>query len=92
MNALVYVDIDQGIHKGKMKVAGNEKRKKLLGFSFYINIGNFKAFLRNLNLSTKHLFWRCALVSKLRRENCNCFLLIWIKEVNDWALKHLVHN
>ena len=56
MNALVYVDIDQGIHKGKMKVAQNEKQKKLLGFSFYINIGNFEGFLRNLNLSTKHLF------------------------------------
>ena len=25
-NALVYVDIDQGIHKGKMKVALNEKQ------------------------------------------------------------------
>ena len=61
MNALVYVDIDQGIHKGKMKVARNEKRKKLLGFSFYINIGNFEEFLRNLNLSAKHLFWRCGL-------------------------------
>ena len=42
-----------------MKVAQNEKQKKLLGFSFYLNIGNFEAFLRNLNLSTKHLFWRC---------------------------------
>ena len=42
-----------------MKVARNEKRKKLLGFSFYINIGNFEAFLRNLNLSAKHLFWTC---------------------------------
>ena len=59
MNALVYVDIDQGIHKGKMEVAQNEKRKKLLGFSFYINIGNFEAFLWNLNLSTNRLFWRC---------------------------------
>ena len=59
MNALVYVDIDQGIHKGKMKVAGVEKRKKLLGFSFYMNIGNFEAFLWNLNLSAKHLFWTC---------------------------------
>ena len=29
----VYVDIDQGIHKGKSKVARNEKRKKLRGFS-----------------------------------------------------------
>ena len=45
-----------------MKVARNEKRKKLLGFSFYINIGNFEAFLRNLNLSAKHLFWRCGIV------------------------------
>ena len=45
-----------------MKVARNEKRKKLLGFSFYINIGNFEVFLRNLNLSAKHLFWRCAKV------------------------------
>ena len=43
-----------------MKVARNEKRKKLLGFSFYINIGNFEAFLRNLNLSANHLFWKCA--------------------------------
>ena len=59
MNALVYVDIDQGIHKVKMKVARNEKRKNLLGFSFYINIGNFEAFLRNLILSANHLFWRC---------------------------------
>ena len=34
MNALVYVDIDQGIHMGKSKVARNEKRKKLHGFSY----------------------------------------------------------
>ena len=38
-------DIDQGIHKGKMKVAVNLKRKKLHGFSFSINIANFEAFL-----------------------------------------------
>ena len=57
MNALVYVNIDQGIHKGKMKVARNEKRKKLLGFSFYKNIG-FEAFLWNSNLSANRLFWR----------------------------------
>ena len=59
MNALVYVDIDQGIFKVKMKVAQNVKVKKLLGFSFYINIGNSEAFLWNLNLSTNRLFWRC---------------------------------
>ena len=34
MNAQVYVDIDQGIHKGKTKLARNEKRKKLHGFSY----------------------------------------------------------
>ena len=45
INARVYVDIDQGIHKGKMKVARNEKRKKLCGFSFSINIPNFEEFL-----------------------------------------------
>ena len=33
MNALVYVNIDQGIHEVKYKVARNEKRKKLHGFS-----------------------------------------------------------
>ena len=42
-----------------MKVARNEKRKKLFGFSFYINIGNFEAFFRNLNLSANRLFLRC---------------------------------
>ena len=56
MNALVYVDIDQGIHKGKMKFALNEKRKKLPGFSFSINIANFEAFLSFFKL-TKNLFF-----------------------------------
>ena len=49
-----------------MKVARNEKRKKLLGFSFYINIGNFEAFLRNLNLSANRLFWRCGNYSSIQ--------------------------
>ena len=40
----VYVDKDQGIHKVKIKVARNEKRKKLLRFSFSINIANFEVF------------------------------------------------
>ena len=56
MNAVVYIDIDQGIHKGKMKVALNEKRKKLRGFSFSINIANFEAFLSVFKLS-KNLFF-----------------------------------
>ena len=35
MNAPVYVDIDQGIHKVKLKVARNEKRKKLPTWVFF---------------------------------------------------------
>ena len=55
-NALVYVDIDQGIHKGKMKVALNEKGKKLRGFSFSTNISNFEAFLSVFKLTKNPLF------------------------------------
>ena len=51
-----YVDIDQGIHKGKMKVALKEKQKKLHGFSFSINIANFKAFLSVFKLTKNPLF------------------------------------
>ena len=44
MNVLVYVNIDQGIHKGKSKVTRNKKRKKLHGFSYTQNIANSEAF------------------------------------------------
>ena len=44
-NTPKYVGIDQGICKVKLKVAQNEKWKKLRGFSFSINIANFEAFL-----------------------------------------------
>ena len=55
MNALVYVDIDWGIHKGKRKNALNEKRKKLCGFSFSINMAN-EAFYWNKKLSADLYF------------------------------------
>ena len=42
INALIYVNIDQGIHKVKLKVAKNEKRKKLCEFSFSINFEGFR--------------------------------------------------
>ena len=64
MNALVYVDIDQGIHKGKMKVALNEKRKKLRGFSFSINIANFEAFLSVFKLTKNPLFLKSDLLNE----------------------------
>ena len=34
------------------------EKNYLLGFSFYINIGNFEVFFQNSNLSAKHFFWR----------------------------------
>ena len=55
MNALVYVDIDQGIYKVKLK-ALNEKQKKLHGFSFSINMANFEAFYLNKKLSSNLFF------------------------------------
>ena len=61
MNAPVYVDIDQGIHKGKIKVARNEKRKKLFGFSFSINIANFEAFFLVKKLSANLFFQKSVL-------------------------------
>ena len=57
---LPYFDIDQVIHKGKMKVALNEKRKKLPRFSFSINMANFEAFLSVFKLSKKPLFLKSA--------------------------------
>ena len=61
MNALVYVDIDQGIYKVKLKVALNEKRKKLHGFSFSINMANFEAFWGVKKLSANLSFLKCGL-------------------------------
>ena len=57
------MDIDQGIHKGKMKVARNEKRKKLHGFSFSINIANFEAFLSRIKLIKNLLFLKSVILS-----------------------------
>ena len=59
MNALVYVDIDQaiGIHYEKIKVAQNEKRKKLRGFSYYKNIAHFEAFWATKTLAKTSYFW-----------------------------------
>ena len=62
MNAPVYVDIDQGIHKGKLKVARNEKRKKLHGFSFSINIANFEAFCQTKKLISNLFFLKSEVV------------------------------
>ena len=45
VNALVYIDIDQGIYYYKSKVARNKiKTKKIFGFSYSKNIANFDPF------------------------------------------------
>ena len=56
MNALVYIDIDLGIHKVKLKNALNEKRNKLHGFSFSINMANFEAFHQKKKLISNLFF------------------------------------
>ena len=64
MNTPVYVDIDQGIHKGKLKVARNEKQKKLQGFSFSINIANFEAFHWKKKLISNLFFLKSVQLTK----------------------------
>ena len=69
MNALVYVDIDQGIYKVKLKVALNEKQKKLHGFSFSINMANFEAFWGVKKLSANLSFLKCEYLYNLGKVN-----------------------
>ena len=54
-----YVDIVQGIYKVKLKVALNEKRKKLHGFSFSISMANSEAFWGVKKLSANLFFLKC---------------------------------
>ena len=54
--AQLFDDIDQGIYKVKLKVALTEKRNKLHGFSFSINITNFEAFCRTKKLISNLFF------------------------------------
>ena len=85
MNALVYVDIDQGILKGKMKVALNEKWKKLPGFSFSINIANFEAFLLVFKL-TKNLFFLKSgtFYLELAKKNMVSFGSVYLEAIKIW--------
>ena len=50
------VYVDQGIHKGKMKVAINEKRKKTTWVFISINVANFEAFFSVFKLTKNRLF------------------------------------
>ena len=44
MNTLAFVDIDQGIHLGKNKVAQNENKNYLQLHGYSKNMANFEAF------------------------------------------------
>ena len=74
MNALVYVDIDRGIHKVKLKNALNEKRKKLCGFSFSINVANFEAFCRTKKLISNLFFLKSEIRIRIRSFHFYSFL------------------
>ena len=76
MSALVYVDIDQGINEGITKVARNERRKKLCGFSFSINIANFEAFLSVFKLTKNLLFMKSVKAAKIILRINNNFNII----------------
>ena len=68
-----YVDIDEGIHKRKVKVAGKWKKNTWVFFLYkykvitLINIGNFDAFLWNLNVSANRFFWRCGTSERFQK-------------------------
>ena len=72
MNAQVYVDIDQDIHKVKLKVVRNEKRKQLRGFSFSINVANFEAFRQTKKLISNLFFLKSDYLDKIPKQNQLC--------------------
>ena len=71
MNAPFYVDIDQGIHKVKLKNALNEKRKKLHGFSFSINVANFEEFRRTKKLILNLFFLKSDNINRTQQRPLN---------------------
>ena len=54
--------IDQGNYQGKNKVARNEKRKKLHGFSYYKSVANFEAFCWNISSSINLLLLKSLVI------------------------------
>ena len=63
-----------------MKVALNEKRKKIRGFSFSINIANFEEFLLVFKL-TKNLFYlKSESILTLQSENIQKLLILTFEE------------
>ena len=62
--------IDQGIHKVKLRNARNEKRKKLYGFSFSINMTNFEANHQTKKLSSNLFFLKSVILREASEASC----------------------
>ena len=89
MNAPVYVDIDRGIHKVKLKNALNEKRKKLCGFSFSMNMANFEAFHWTKMLISILFFLKSEIVSRKGVVGYHSFSsTVWIFSVIKPRVQH----
>ena len=56
INALVYVNIDWGIHKRKLKNALNEKQKKTTWVFFFYKYGKFWSVSPDKKVDLKTLF------------------------------------
>ena len=64
--------LDPALHKVKLKNAPNEKRKKLCGFSFSINMANFEAFCWTKKLISNLFFLKSVVgISELPTDRQN---------------------
>ena len=73
LNALVYVNIDQGIHKGKSNVARNEKQKKTTWVFIFQKYGKF------WSVSLEHFIKHKPYISEecsVHTQSLNSFLFI----------------
>ena len=84
---------------GKMKVACNENLKKLVlvlvnlfgtWVFFLYKYKKFEAFLWNLNLRAKHLFWRCAYT--LSRRSISVYLNSTFLIIDWYPIKWLPND
>ena len=84
MNAPVYVDIDQGIHKVKLKVARNEKQKKTsLVFFFYKHSKFWSVSPDKKSWSQTSFFWRVTYFHKRSWKNTSKIEMSLLKKNDD---------
>ena len=98
MNALVYVDIEQGIYKVKLKVALKWKTKKTMWVFFFYKYGKFWSILPDKKVDLKPLFseecniraWiSTVLLLKIRLVLCSILKVVclpFFTFLDDWGL------